>query len=692
MTAPALTLVLPPLTQLNTPYPSTAYLGRFLASRGRPVKQRDLGLELALRVYSRAGLAAVFDSLEEADDLPDPAWRMLALRERYEGAIDAVVAHLQGRERGLTATLLNSAWLPLGPRAAAADLDAFGPSGREDAARHLATQWLVDVADLVTSTVDDGFALARYHPHLASGQPNFAPLADRLARTTLVDQWIEELGDSLDTPIVGLSVPFPGNLYAALRLGKRLRQRGVKVWMGGGYVNTELRNVEEPRLWDCVDALTYDDGEGPLLALLEHAEGGADRRHRTRTAAGAHDAAYPDVGTTHIADYGDLLLDRYLGLVDSTNPAHRLWSDGRWNKMTLAHGCYWKRCSFCDVHLDYISRFVPAATSELVTAALQLAEATKERGFHFVDEAAPPRAMRDFALELLDRGGALAWWGNIRFERAFTPDLCKLLAAAGLVAVTGGLEVASDRLLEKMEKGVTIEQVARAAQAFTDAGVLVHAYLMYGFPTQTMQETVNAAEIVRQLFAAGVLRSAFWHRFVLTRHSAIFPDPGAFGVVLPEPPPNPAPRFADNDVAHLDPSGTDADPFDAPLVNALEAWKRGEALDRPVHEWFPSGTPPTTEPPDRIARALIAEPPPLSGRLVWLGGEPLSTDEGLTLHGSATPLTLRGPGAALDWIGELCLAARPGQPPLAWAEIAHGAPKALDKLLPALRGAGLVGV
>lgn len=691
MSSRALTLVLPPLTQLNTPYPSTAYLARFLADRGREVVQRDLGLELALRVYSRAGLTELFDALEAEEDLPDPAWRMLALRQRYEAAVDPVVAFLQGRERGLAATLLNGAWLPLGPRAAAADLGSFGPNAREDAARHLATQWLVDLADLVTSTLDEGFALARYHPHLAAGQRDFGPLADRLERTTLIDGWLDELGDSLDTPIVGLSVPFPGNLYAALRLGRRLRARGVEVWMGGGFVNTELRNVQEPRLWACVDALTYDDGEGPLLALLEHAEGGPDRRHRTRTREGLHEAPFPDVGTTHIAHYGNLRLDGYLRLVDSTNPAHRLWSDGRWNKLTLAHGCYWKRCSFCDIQLDYISRYVPAPTRALVSAALELAERTGERGFHFVDEAAPPRAMRDFALELLERNAPLAWWGNIRFERAFTPDLCRLLAQAGLVAVTGGLEVASDRLLAKMQKGVTIEQVARAAHAFTEAGVMVHAYLMYGFPTQTVQETVDAAEVVRQLFAAGVLRSAFWHRFVLTRHSGIFPDPAAFGVVLPEEAAE-GDRFAENDVEHLDPEGADADRFDAPLVVALEAWKRGEGLDRPVHEWFGPGTPPTTEPPDRIALALAGESPALAGRLVWLGGEPLSTDEGLTLHGTAGPLTLRGPAEALDWIGSLCLAARPGEPPLAWNEVAPSAPRALARLLPALRNAGLVAV
>ncbi len=684
----AITLALPPLCQLNTPYPSISYLARFLRSVGLEVAQRDLGIELALRVYSRDGLAAIFDSIADRDDLPEPAWRALALRRHYETAIEGVVAFLQGRDRGLGPRILGTPWLPRGPRSAEVDLSGFGPDAQDDAARHLATRWLSDVADLVTACIDDGFALARYQHHLAAGAVPFAPIAERLERTTLLDGWLDELTDTITTPVVGLSVPFPGNLYAALRIGKRLRARGQYIVMGGGYVNTELREVDEPALWSCVDALTFDEGEGPLLAILEHRSGGPDRRHRTLTAAGRHDAPPVEVKPARAADYAGLRLDPYLNLVDSPNPAHRLWSDGRWNKITIAHGCYWKRCAFCDVHLDYIARFDPTPTPSLVEQVGELVRTTGQRGFHLVDEAAPPRGLRDFALELLAQGEAISWWGNIRFERAFTPDLARLLAASGCVAVTGGLEVASDRLLARMEKGVTVEQVARAARAFTDAGVLVHAYLMYGFPTETEQETVDSLELVRQLFAAGALRSAFWHRFVLTRHSPVYANPAAYGVTVPPE----APSFARNDVPHLDPLGADHDRFDSPLVRALEAYKSGRGFDRSAASWFGRGAPVATEPPDRVARALAEPPPPFGGRLVWLGGDPLVDDDGLVLHGIDGPLTLRGPQPALDWLGDVLMAARPGEPPLSWEEVRATGPKGLDRLLEAVRRAGLVAV
>jgi radical SAM superfamily enzyme YgiQ (UPF0313 family) len=312
--------------------------------------------------------------------------------------------------------------------------------------------------------------------------------------------------------LLGLTVPFPGNLYGALRMAQTVRAVApdCRIALGGGYVNTELRGLREPRLFDLVDYVTVDDGEAPLLALLEHLRDPARPLHRTfvrddgavelRTADGVHDVPLRDAGTP---TYAGLPLDRYLSLVEMLNPMHRLWSDGRWNKLTVAHGCYWKKCSFCDVTLDYIGRYDPVGADLLVDRIEAIVAETGQTGFHLVDEAAPPAGLKALAERLLARGVTITWWGNIRFEKTFTPELCALLARSGCVAVSGGLEVASDRLLKLMKKGVTVEQVARVTRAFTDAGVMVHAYLMYGFPTQTEQETIDALERVRQLFAAG---------------------------------------------------------------------------------------------------------------------------------------------------------------------------------------------
>lgn len=691
-------LVLPPLCQLNTPYPGTAYLARFLRDQGHTVTQRDLGLELMLRVLSPDGLTAIFEAVaalaEDEVDLPEPAWRALALRERHIAAVGPVVRFLQGRDRTLASRVLDTPFLPLGPRLESADLSDFGELSTEDAARHLATLYVEDLCDLVTSCVDPGFALSRYQHQLAQGPVSFDPIAARLAETTLLDGWLDALADEVaagQPELVGISVPFPGTLYGALRIGQRLRQRGLTVVMGGGYVNTELREVSEPRLWDCVDALTYDDGEGPLLALIEHLSGGPDRRHRTRDATGLHSNPAPTPAFTPAAWYGDLRLDRYLQLVDAQNPAHRLWGDGRWNKITVAHGCYWKKCAFCDVSLDYISRYEPARVSTLVDHMQSLLDETGVSGFHLVDEAAPPKLLRDLALELLRRNMVATWWGNIRFERAFTPDLCRLLAASGCVMVTGGLEVAGDRLLKLMDKGITVEQAARAAVAFRKAGVLVHAYLMYGFPTESVQESMDAMEIVRQLFAEDALSSAFWHRFVLTRHSGVFAAPDRYKVRFQVP----EGVFAANDIPHEDPTGGDHDRFDEPLVSSLSAWMHGRELDRPLEAWFPVRVPKSREPRDRVKRALGTTPPPPANedRLIWLGGEPLAGEEGLVLHGTDGAVEITANPAELDWIVNVLEAAHPGGDPLPYGVAVASFPgewRRFERTFAKVREAGLV--
>jgi len=413
--------------------------------------------------------------------------------------------------------------------------------------------------------------------------------------------------------MVLLSVPFPGAVYAAFRIAQAIKAQdpGIVIVLGGGFVNTELRELKDPRVFDYFDFVTLDAGERPLLALLEHVQGKRSRQRLVRTFlreadSGAvryvnlvePDVAFAEVGTP---TWDGLPLDRYLSLLDMLNPMHRLWSDGRWNKLTIAHGCYWKKCSFCDVGLDYIGRYEGAEATVLADRIEAIVAETGQTGFHFVDEAAPPKALKALATELIERNAGISWWGNIRFEKTFSPELCELLADSGCIAVSGGLEVASDRLLNLMKKGVSIDQVARVTRAFTDAGVLVHAYLMYGFPTQTVQDTVDALEYVRQLFEHDCIQSGFFHRFACTVHSPVGQNPEEYGIRLK---PLPDITFAKNDVGFHDPTGVDHDALGRGLKKAIYNYMHGIGLDEDVRSWFPFKVPRTTVARQRIARAL----------------------------------------------------------------------------------------
>lgn len=627
---PRVLSVIPPMTQLNTPYPSTAYLTGFLRSRGVAAFQEDLALALVLRLLSRAGLAQIAG---HAQALPEAArspavQSFLAQRERYLATIGPTIAYLQGRDSTLAHRIAGRAWLPEGPRFAALDVYeddgsgdplgwAFGALGLADKAKHLATLYLNDLADVLRDAVDERFEFVRYAEQLAGSQPTFDPLAEALAQPhTLVDEALAALThEAIERhrpDVVLLSVPFPGSVYGAFRIAQAIKARHPRIVtvLGGGFVNTELRELADARVFDFFDYVTLDAGERPLLALLEHVAGQRGRQRLVRTfVRGADgcvqyinlvepDVAFAEVGTP---TWDGLPLNSYLSLLDMLNPMHRLWSDGRWNKLTVAHGCYWKKCSFCDVSLDYIGRYEGASAQVLVDRIASIVAETGQTGFHFVDEAAPPKALKALATELIARGTGISWWGNVRFEKTFTPDLAELLADSGCIAISGGLEVASDRLLNLMKKGVSVDQVARVTKAFADAGILVHAYLMYGFPTQTVQDTVDALEYVRQLFANGCIQSGFFHRFACTVHSPVGQNPAEYGITLAPLPPG---GFAKNDVAFTDPTGVDHDALGAGLKKAIYNYMHGIGLEEDVRMWFPFKVPKTTVQRQRIERAL----------------------------------------------------------------------------------------
>ena len=604
--------LIPPMTQLNTPYPSTAYLTGFMREQGIDSVQHDLALELVLTLFSFQGLADVHaQALNLAEeDRSASVNQFLDHFDAYQSTIAPTIAFLQGKDPTLSHRIAGRGFLPEGPRFASLDAFddedggdplawAFGALGQQDRARHLATLYLNDLADVVRDGVDSRFEFVRYAESLAGSQATFDHLAKALnASPTLVDKTLHALTisviDKHKPTVVLLSVPFPGAMYGALRIAQTIKAHApyIRIGMGGGFVNTELRELTDPRLFDFVDYITLDAGERPLLALFEHLQGkrSAQRLVRTflRNAEGKvqfinwaePDIAFEDVGTP---TWDGLPLQSYLSLLDMLNPMHRLWSDGRWNKLTVAHGCYWKKCSFCDVSLDYISRYETVSAATLVDRMERIVAETGQTGFHFVDEAAPPKALKALAQEIIRRKLQVTWWGNIRFEKTFTPELAELLADSGCIAMSGGLEVASDRLLELMQKGVTVEQVARVTKGFADAGILVHAYLMYGFPTQTVQDTVDALEYVRQLFETGCIQSGFFHRFTCTVHSPVGKDPAAYGVQLV---PLPEISFAKNDVAFIDPTGTDHDSLGLGLKKALYNYMHGVGLEEDVRSWF----------------------------------------------------------------------------------------------------------
>ena len=648
--------ITPPFTQLNTPYPATAYIKGFLNTKKIPCLQADLGIEVILALFSKQGLAELFGlQTLKREAFSENARRIFALRADYIQTIDDVVLFLQGKNPTLSHVICQDGFLPEAARfGQLADLDwAFGAMGTQDKAKHLATLYLEDISDFITECVDAHFGFSRYAERLGRSANSFDALYEALQQDfTYIDQRLLKILETrmaaVMPKLVAISVPFPGNLYSAFRCGQWLKKHypDVKVAMGGGFANTELRSLKDARVFEFFDYITLDDGEAPIEeiinALAPSQSPGVFKRTFLlenqqvvyRNNSLKKDYKQSEVGTP---DYGDLWLDKYISVIEVVNPMHRMWSDGRWNKLTMAHGCYWGKCTFCDISLDYIKIYEPVAANLLCDRMEEMMAQTGQNGFHFVDEAAPPALMRSLALEILRRKITVTWWTNIRFEKSFSRDLCLLLKASGCIAVSGGLEVASDRLLDLIQKGVTVAQVAQVASNFTEAGVMVHAYLMYGFPTQTAQETIDSLEMVRQMFELGILQSGFWHQFAMTAHSPVGMYPAQFGVQKAS---QAVGTFANNDLVHLDPKGTDHDAFGYGLKKSLLNFMHGICFEYPLQEWFDFKVPRTKVPKNYVENAL-SEPDSFalkpSTKMVWLGKKPTVST---TTHPKKGPIAI----------------------------------------------------
>ncbi len=649
-------LVNPPLANPFGPYPAICYLAGFLDTLGYRVELADAGLALLLQIFSRAGIHALAEEIRRrsvAGSLEPSAstTTFLDRADQYADTIETAIAALQGCDHGAVSRARRRNYFPpsMNPsadwaeatylsaetyRAMLGELSseqmaslasaseplryAFGPYSETDEACFRASRVIADLERVIRHTLDPDFAINAYAEKLSDTPKTFAPIRTRLMEPPgLIDRWIDSIATDLlerhAPDVVGLSVPFSGTLYGALRMAAAIKSRApeVRIVLGGGWVNTVLRDLTCPEIFDYVDYITLDDGERPLQCLLEHFEGRRSESHFARTfrrvdgnvtytdASGERDIPASETGTP---TYRDLPVRKYLLYRPSVQSFNQGWGR-RWNKLTLAHGCYWKKCAFCDTSLDYISRYEPATVDVLFDRILRLQRETGESGFHFVDEAMPPSIMRRLAERLVHAKANISWRGNVRFESALIP-IAPVVAASGCVGISGGLEVASDRVLALMKKGVSLGQAARVCGALSSEGIRVHAYLIYGFPTQTIQETIDALEYVRQMFAARVLHSVAWHRFILTAFSPVAAYPERFGIEIETQSKG---SFGNYELKYHEISRVNHDAFADGLNEAVWHYELGVGLNRPVTSWFREPMPSTTLSTSYV-RDLIATP------------------------------------------------------------------------------------
>ena len=693
-------IIQPPIVQLNTPYPSGAYLQDFfkklksfsnLDSQLSPVafelakkagyqidsvEWKDLSIELFHKIFSKEGITQLFHNTKdkalkmalEAENQGDEITaynlrRYVLTKDAWINWIDKIVALLVENKSGRETLheFVRSAHVPRGSRMETY-LANLNREVSVDDGYLLASLALADLADYITTVYDNNFALIRYAESICASDLSkeeilkttespilkdyLSPLVENLINTVSSRSQKEALSQTeplssrpqqetlskteAASPkpqqepsfLFCVSVPFPGTFAAAMFICKQLKStfgKNALITLGGGYVNTALRSVNQAELAAYIDCFSYDRGYSFYTELLanglpaaaayqtesvfgeEVAQGKANQTKTCSTSKNRQELLeIENFMTKNVApDYNDIDFAKYPRLADDINPMHRIWSDGAWLKAYLAHGCYWHRCLFCDTKLDYVNCYKPVNIKSLYSSLLEQAKKSGVYGVHFVDEAAPPKMLEDFAA--LNKDKPLTFWGNIRFEKAFSRDLADILAKGGLIGVSGGIEMACGEGLSNINKGIDIKTLVFSLAAFKEAGILTHAYMIYGYYNETPQMLIDSAETLRQLFKAGLLDSSFFHKFTLTKHSTLFAEweAGKHPDLHPIFPKN---SFTDYEL-HF--KGEEkSEKYGTPLSLAVNAWMHRKSLDKPVEKWFNFPMPKPTVQKNFVEKAL----------------------------------------------------------------------------------------
>ena len=742
-------IITPPVVQFNSPYPSGAYLKAFFThaegggQSADDVRWYDLNIRLFYSVFSAQGLCRLFELSEvralqlaaqaEAKGDDDTAFnlrRYITQKNAWIKWIDFITAVLAG-DSGISGREKAHQFLysPFAPRASRMEnyLAGLDHEPTVDDVRFLCTFALADLSDYITVAFDSQFSLVRYAESLAVDTRTFSDFEKEIDSPVMEHFYkplLEDIFGNLDKELpatICISIPFAGTFLPALYTARWFKQNfGEKVFVciGGGFVNTELREARDPALAKYINAISYDRGYGSYKTLLSDSPvkpwndtdlslpwndtdlslsaNDTDANHLSLSANDTNLSLSGDTTSSFLSlsgltrqslykmrlftpqgdgtisiqeplwtdpqteayenqitaklvpDYSDIDFSIYPRMCDDRNAMHRIWTDGSWIKAYLAHGCYWHKCAFCDTSLDYVCGYKPTDTVALYQGLLQTARQKGVYGIHFVDEALPPAALRKFALLNALEGNPLYFWGNVRFEKSFTKDLAAFLSYCGLGGVSAGIESATGKGLEAINKGTDITSITQACCAFKEAGILVHAYMIYGFWNDTAQSIIDSMETLRQFFAAGLLDSAFWHKFVLTRNSTVYSQwekDGTLDLVCGE---ESSSAFARNNL-HF--KGEEKfNKFGPALDSAVNAWMHGDRLDMKVQKWFDFQLPAATVPRDFIDHKIEEYEKKSAFHLTKEDFEKSDEEKGIFWLGGNAVKCGQGKASELRWI------------------------------------------
>ncbi len=512
-------LLQPPPGDLTGPYPALAYLKSYAEGRGWKVRIRDLGIEALYRQIAEENLHAL---LERADRLRGQLESARFLNPEQQ---HLYVRVLDATGVGLKPDLIDAAIRLFKDASSFYDYRAYSAARRTlDAffrllsAVHYPTT--VTASEYPTVTFLKTMENVRAH-----GSSQYNPYMDYYENVL-----IPEIAAN-PPAVIGVSMVFAAQSVQALVLGRLLKERfpEAHVTMGGAYLSQWVMQMEQPQfeaLFSCADTVICGEGEQPFSELLACVRNGRSldgvpnliqREASGRIMPGFGEMVYTDVADQPPPDFSDLDLGKYLA-PEPVIP------------YALSRGCYWGKCAFCQNRYgDHrMRRYQTVPAAKAVAEMTRLSEKYGSRHFNFSNDVLDPAYLKTLSRALLDAGKAFVWNTDLRAEAAFTPEVCELMAAAGLNCTAIGFESGCQKVLDAMDKGNRVKTTAGVMKSLHGAGAAVQAMGIFGFPGETEADAERTVRFLED--HADAISYYVMGLLMVMPGSKMFDAPGAYGV------------------------------------------------------------------------------------------------------------------------------------------------------------------
>lgn len=287
------------------------------------------------------------------------------------------------------------------------------------------------------------------------------------------------------------------SVWACERLRRKFNYTGI-IFFGGSdvtyYKEKYLLNFE------CIDYAVYQEGEHALPQFLEYMNGriaiedvpNLIFRHDGRISVNA--AVTPCDFDEIVPDFMDLDLQLYL--------THAL-------PMQISRGCSWGKCTYCKHFRTYGAKYYAGNVQNNIKVIKKLMEKYNTNLFHFVDDDFPRALKNQFCEAVISDKIDIKWLTYSRLDDNITYDDLKLWYKAGLRVVEWGLESASQKVLDSVNKGINIDNIKRLLFDANEIGLLNKLFMFHNLPKESYEDLYTSIQFLKKFVRYGIVR-AFW--------------------------------------------------------------------------------------------------------------------------------------------------------------------------------------